>query len=95
MKSELCDFHVINKIAMSESFKKQVLAPTVPRCVHANGLSFEIFILLVVMSSRSYQSCLGLLSSLYDNAVNIQLEVSQAGQIQVPVVHARTLVNGR
>ena len=28
-----------NKIAMSDGFEKQILAPTVPSCVHANDLS--------------------------------------------------------
>ena len=31
-----------NEIAMSDDFEKQILAPTVPRYVHANDLSFDI-----------------------------------------------------
>ena len=31
-----------NKVAMSDNFEKQNLAPTVPKTVHANDLSLEI-----------------------------------------------------
>ena len=41
-----------NEIA---GFEKQILAPTVPRCVHASDLSFEICVSLVVKSLFSYQ----------------------------------------
>ena len=44
-----------NEIAMSDSFEKQILAPTVPRCVHASDLSFKICVSLVVKSLFSYQ----------------------------------------
>ena len=42
-------------IAMSDGLEKQILAPTVPRCVHANDLSFEVCVSLVVKSLFSYQ----------------------------------------
>ena len=31
-----------NETAMSDGFEKQILAPTVPRCVHVSDVSFEI-----------------------------------------------------
>ena len=40
---------------MSDGFEKQILAPTVSRCVHASDLSFEICVSLVVKSLFSYQ----------------------------------------
>ena len=43
-----------NETAMSDSFEKQILAPTVPRCVHASDVSFE-HISQVVKSPFSYQ----------------------------------------
>ena len=42
-----------NEIAMSDGFEKQNLAPTVPETVHANDVSLEICILLVVKSLHS------------------------------------------
>ena len=54
MNSELCDFRV-TKTAMSDGFEKQILAPTVPRCVLANDLSFEMCVSLVVKTLFSYQ----------------------------------------
>ena len=39
-----------NEIAMSDGFKKQNLAPTVPKIVDANYLFLEMCILLVVKS---------------------------------------------
>ena len=47
----------VTKIAMSDGFEKQILAPTVPSCVHANDLSFEICVFLMVKSLYSYQDC--------------------------------------
>ena len=44
-----------NKVAISDGFEKQILAPTAPRCVHANDLSFEMCVSLVVKSAFSYQ----------------------------------------
>jgi len=46
-----------NEIAMSEGFKKQNLALTVPKTAHANNLSLEICILLVVKSLHSSRDC--------------------------------------
>ena len=46
-----------NEIAMSDDFEKQNLATTVPKAVHANDLSLEICILLVVKSLHSSQDC--------------------------------------
>ena len=46
-----------NEIAMSDSFEKQNLALTVPKTVHANDLSLEICILLVVKSLHSSLDC--------------------------------------
>ena len=37
-----------NETAMSDGFEKQILAPTVPRCVHASDVSFEICVSQVV-----------------------------------------------
>ena len=39
----------------TDGFEKQILAPTVPRCVHASDLSFEICVSQVVKSLFSYQ----------------------------------------
>ena len=52
MNSELCDFpcYEIAMSRLSDGFEKQILAPTVPRCVHANDLSFEVCVSLVVNS---------------------------------------------
>ena len=44
-----------NETAMSNGFEKQILAPTVPRCVHASDLSFEICVSQVVKSLFSCQ----------------------------------------
>ena len=44
-----------NDTAMSDGFEKQILAPTVPRCVHASYVSFEICVSLVVKSLFNYQ----------------------------------------
>ena len=44
-----------NKTAMSDGFEKQILAPTVPRCVHASDVSFEICVSQVVKSLFSNQ----------------------------------------
>ena len=44
-----------NETAMSDGFEKQILAPTVPRCVHASDVSFEICVSQVVKSLYSYQ----------------------------------------
>ena len=46
-----------NEIAMSDGFEKQNLALTVPKTVHANDLSLEICILLVVKSLHSSRDC--------------------------------------
>ena len=46
-----------NEIAMSDGFEKQILAPTVPRCVHVNDLSFEICVFMMIKSLYSYQDC--------------------------------------
>ena len=46
-----------NDIAMSEGFEKQNLAPTVPKTVHANDVSLEICIFLVVKSLHSSRDC--------------------------------------
>ena len=46
-----------NEIAMSDGFEKQNLAPTVPKTVHANDLSLEMCILLVVKSLHSSLDC--------------------------------------
>ena len=40
-----------NEIAMSDGFEKQILAPTVPRCVYGNDLSFEMCVFLMVKSA--------------------------------------------
>ena len=42
-----------NKIAMSDSFEKQIWAPTVTKSVHANNLSLEICVFMVVKSLHS------------------------------------------
>ena len=44
-----------SETAMSDGFEKQILAPTVPRCVHASDVSFEICVSQVVKSLFSYQ----------------------------------------
>ena len=44
-----------NETAMSDGFEKQILAPIVPRCVHASDVSFEICVSQVVKSLFSYQ----------------------------------------
>ena len=44
-----------NETAMSDGFEKQILAPTVPRCVHASDVSFEICVFRVVKSLFTYQ----------------------------------------
>ena len=59
-----------NEIAMSDGFEKQNLAPTVPKTVHANDLSLEICILLVVKSLHSSRDGKAVLPSLCENAVN-------------------------
>ena len=46
-----------NEIVMSDGFEKQNLAPTVPKIVHANDVSLEICILLVVKSLHSSRDC--------------------------------------
>ena len=46
-----------NEIAMSDGFEMQNLAPTVPKTVHANDLSLETGILLVVKSLHSSRNC--------------------------------------
>ena len=46
-----------NKITMSDGFEKQNLAPTVPKTAHANDLSLEICILLLVKSLHSSRDC--------------------------------------
>ena len=48
-----------NEIAVSDGFKKQnlVQTSTVPKTVHANDLSLEICILLVVKSLHSSRDC--------------------------------------
>jgi len=46
-----------NEIAMSDGFEKQYLALTVPKTVHANDLSLEMCIILVVKSLHSSQNC--------------------------------------
>ena len=46
-----------NEIAMSDGFEKQNLAPTVPKTVHANDISLEICVLLVVKSLHSSRDC--------------------------------------
>ena len=46
-----------NEVAMSDGFEKQNLAPTVPKTVHANDVSLEIYILLVVKSLHSSRDC--------------------------------------
>ena len=54
MNSELCDFRVTKQPCQTAS-EKQILAPTVPRCVHASDVSFEICVSQVVKSLFSYQ----------------------------------------
>ena len=46
-----------NKRALSDGFEKQSLAPTVPKSVHANDLSLEICVFLVVKSLHSSRDC--------------------------------------
>ena len=46
-----------NEIAMSDDFEKQILAPTVPKCVHAKDLSFEVCVFLMFKSLYTYQDC--------------------------------------
>ena len=58
-----------NEISMSDAFEKQTLAPTVPKTVHANDLSLEICVFLVVKSLHSLK-LLDVLPSLCENAVN-------------------------
>ena len=58
-----------NETAMSDGFEKQILATTVPRCVHASDVSFEICVSQVVKSLFSLSRQLRLLPSLCENAV--------------------------
>ena len=56
IRYELCDFRVTKQpCPVSDGFEKQILAPTVPRCVHASDVSFEICVSQVVKSLFSYQ----------------------------------------
>ena len=59
-----------NEIAMSDGFEKQSLAPTVPKTAHANDLSLEMCILLVVKSLHSSRDCWTCSLSVCENAVN-------------------------
>ena len=43
-----------SEIAMSDGFEKQILAPTVPRCVHASDLSFKICVSQILWWSGVY-----------------------------------------
>ena len=52
MNSELCDFRVTKQPC--DGFEKQILAPTVPRCVHASDVSFEICVSQILRWSRVY-----------------------------------------
>ena len=51
------------------AIEKQILAPTVPQSVHANDLSLEICVFLVVKSLHSLK-LLDVLPSLFENVVN-------------------------
>ena len=79
-----------NEIAMSDGFEKQSLAPTVPKTAHANDLSLEMCILLVVKSLHSSRDCWTCSLSVCENAVNSGLAWSFSRWSDSSACSART-----
>jgi len=71
------------------AIEKQILAPTVPQSVHANDLSLEICVFLVVKSLHSLR-LLDVLPSLFENVVNSGLTWSLSRWSDSSACSART-----
>ena len=62
--------------------RQQISAPSVPSCVHANDLSFKIHVFRVVRVHTAVET-----------KSRVLFQVSEIGEIQVPIAHERRVLS--